>query len=79
MSAKLIAPMIDKDFASGFDYVVETLRSNGSNDLANELEISKALSFMKNKDVNKVQEGLEFCRTALIKILFKAIPSFLDS
>lgn len=58
-ASKLIAPAIDKDFSSGFDYVVETLRNSKNVDLANDLEISKALQFMKKKDITKAIETLK--------------------
>ncbi|PRP76921.1 intraflagellar transport protein [Planoprotostelium fungivorum] len=59
LGSKLIAPHIEKDFATGFDFVVDTLHATKNSDLANELEISKALTFMKKKDVTKAIETLK--------------------
>lgn len=43
MAGQLIAPLIEKDISLGFDWVVETLRAANCNDLANDLEIAKAV------------------------------------
>jgi intraflagellar transport protein 88 len=53
-ASKLIAPVVEAgDFAKGFDFVVETLRATQNGDIADELEISKALTFMKNRNVKQ--------------------------
>ncbi len=43
MAGQLIAPAIENDPPKGFDWVVESLRGAGCNDLANDMEIAKAL------------------------------------
>eukprot|EP01116_Phalansterium_solitarium_P017378 TRINITY_DN4264_c0_g1_i2.p1 TRINITY_DN4264_c0_g1~~TRINITY_DN4264_c0_g1_i2.p1 ORF type:complete len:484 (-),score=173.47 TRINITY_DN4264_c0_g1_i2:251-1702(-) len=53
MAAKLIAPVVESSMSAGFDYVVDTLRVTKNKDLASEIEISKALTYMKNKEVEK--------------------------
>lgn len=53
-ASKLIAPVVEGgDFAKGFDFVVDTLRATQNTDMAEELEISKALTFMKNRNVKQ--------------------------
>src|SRR4051812_844716 len=54
MAAKLIAPAIESSFSSGFDWVVETVKSSPSAEIASELEIAKAVQFLKVKDFSKV-------------------------
>jgi intraflagellar transport protein 88 len=44
MAGQLVAPVIEKDVPTGFDWVVDTLRSSNCNDLANDMEIAKALN-----------------------------------
>ena len=44
MAGQLIAPVIERDAATGFDWVVDCLRSSNCNDLANDMEIAKALN-----------------------------------
>lgn len=59
MAGQLIAPAVEKDIPSGYDWVVECLRSSNCNDLANEMEIAKALNYMKHKDFEKAIETLK--------------------
>lgn len=44
MAGQLIAPVVEKDVPSGYDWVVDSLRSSNCNDLANDMEIAKALN-----------------------------------
>ena len=50
MSSKLIAPVIMNNFTSGYEWTVETIRSAGLTDLANELEIDKAVKHLKKRE-----------------------------
>eukprot|EP00026_Physarum_polycephalum_P003100 Phypoly_transcript_03109.p1 GENE.Phypoly_transcript_03109~~Phypoly_transcript_03109.p1 ORF type:complete len:509 (+),score=79.93 Phypoly_transcript_03109:68-1594(+) len=59
MAGQLIAPVIERDPPTGFDWVVECLRSSNCNDLANDMEIAKALNYMKHKDFEKAIETLK--------------------
>lgn len=60
MAAKLIAPVVEGgNISAGFDYVVDTLRVTKNKDLASELEISKALTYMKNKEIEKAISTLK--------------------
>lgn len=57
--AKLIAPAIDPSFASGFDWCIECVKASPYLELANELEITKAITYLKEKDFNKAVETLK--------------------
>ena len=50
MSSKLIAPVIMNTFTSGYEWTVDTIRSAGLTDLANELEIDKAVKHLKKRE-----------------------------
>ena len=56
LSAKLIAPSLDsKDWVQGYEWVIDTLRQD--HDLiASELMITKALTFLRNKNFDKAIE-----------------------
>jgi intraflagellar transport protein 88 len=58
-AAQLIAPVIAADFQSGFDWVLKSLCEGGSEDLASQLEMVKALQFMKQKHFDKAIETLK--------------------
>lgn len=53
-SAKLMAPLIEGNFAAGFDWCIECVRGSPYVELASELEIAKAASFLKEKEFQKV-------------------------
>ena len=55
LSAQLIAPAIENTLSSGYDWILETLRASPHAEVACELEISKALQFLKQKDFEKVR------------------------
>jgi len=57
-AAKLVAPHIEANFELGFNFCIESLRENNFADLASEMEISKALYFLKMKRVDKAKETL---------------------
>eukprot|EP01006_Ploeotia_vitrea_P009677 TRINITY_DN23666_c0_g1_i1.p1 TRINITY_DN23666_c0_g1~~TRINITY_DN23666_c0_g1_i1.p1 ORF type:complete len:851 (+),score=132.77 TRINITY_DN23666_c0_g1_i1:98-2650(+) len=62
-AARLIAPMIEKDWQAGFDYIIEQLRhyelKDSSSRLAAEMEMCKALNFMKHKKYTKAIDALK--------------------
>ena len=59
-AAKLLAPVCEGgDIVAGFDTVGEMLRSGKQQALATELEISKALYFMRSKEFDKAIEVLK--------------------
>jgi len=59
VAAKLLAPVVDIDIVSGFNWVGEVLRSQSQLSLATEMEISKALFFMRSRQFDKAIETLK--------------------
>jgi intraflagellar transport protein 88 len=58
-AAKLIAPKIEKTFVEGFDHVIEQLRTfKEYRDIASDMEISKAIYFLKQKNVEEAKKTL---------------------
>ncbi|XP_049341360.1 intraflagellar transport protein 88 homolog isoform X3 [Astyanax mexicanus] len=58
-SAKLIAPAIETSFAAGFDWCVDMVKSSQYVELANDLEINKAITYLRQKDFNQAVETLK--------------------
>ncbi|XP_015769439.1 PREDICTED: intraflagellar transport protein 88 homolog [Acropora digitifera] len=58
-AAKLISPAIENTFATGFDWCIECVKSSPYLELANELEITKAITYLKEKDLAKAIETLK--------------------
>ena len=62
-SARLIGPVLDKDWRVGFDYVIEQLKHyelrDASSRLASELEMCKALNYLKYKKYREAIDGLK--------------------
>eukprot|EP00070_Physeter_catodon_P046189 XP_028353083.1 intraflagellar transport protein 88 homolog isoform X2 [Physeter catodon] len=58
-AAKLIAPVIETSFAVGYDWCVEVVKASQYVELANDLEINKAITYLRQKDFN--QFAFEFC------------------
>ncbi|XP_054643171.1 intraflagellar transport protein 88 homolog isoform X2 [Dunckerocampus dactyliophorus] len=52
-AAKLIAPAIEVSFAAGFDWCVDMVKSSQYVELANDLEINKAITYLRQKDFNQ--------------------------
>ncbi|XP_045910985.1 intraflagellar transport protein 88 homolog isoform X1 [Micropterus dolomieu] len=61
-SAKLIAPAIETSFATGFDWCVDMVKSSQYVELANDLEINKAITYLRQKDFNQI-EAVETLKT----------------
>ncbi|XP_034153574.1 intraflagellar transport protein 88 homolog isoform X4 [Esox lucius] len=61
-SAKLIAPAIEATFADGFDWCVEMVKSSQYIELANDLEINKAITYLRQRDFNQL-EAVETLKT----------------
>ncbi|XP_029567676.1 intraflagellar transport protein 88 homolog isoform X3 [Salmo trutta] len=53
-SAKLIAPAIEATFAAGFDWCVDMVKSSQYVELANDLEINKAITYLRQRDFKQV-------------------------
>ncbi|XP_031654823.1 intraflagellar transport protein 88 homolog isoform X16 [Oncorhynchus kisutch] len=58
-SAKLIAPAIEATFAAGFDWCVDMVKSSQYVELANDLEINKAITYLRQRDFNQAVETLK--------------------
>ncbi|XP_020314781.1 intraflagellar transport protein 88 homolog isoform X11 [Oncorhynchus kisutch] len=61
-SAKLIAPAIEATFAAGFDWCVDMVKSSQYVELANDLEINKAITYLRQRDFNQL-EAVETLKT----------------
>ena len=53
-AAELIAPVIEVTFAIGFDWCIEQVKESQYSELANTLEVTKGMAFLKQKDTSKV-------------------------
>ncbi|XP_053165751.1 intraflagellar transport protein 88 homolog isoform X2 [Hemicordylus capensis] len=58
-AAKLIAPAIETSFAIGYDWCVEVVKASQYVELANDLEINKAITYLRQKDFNQAVETLK--------------------
>ncbi|RWS30890.1 intraflagellar transport protein 88-like isoform X1 [Leptotrombidium deliense] len=58
-SAKLIAPVIGESLSQGYDWCVEQVRNAGYAEMANELEINKAVKHLKKRDFSEAIETLK--------------------
>ncbi|KAM8854965.1 intraflagellar transport protein 88 homolog isoform 1-T1 [Spinachia spinachia] len=58
-AAKLIAPDIETSFVTGFDWCVDMVKSSQYVELANDLEINKAITYLRQKDFNQAVETLK--------------------
>nr|XP_020657707.1 intraflagellar transport protein 88 homolog isoform X2 [Pogona vitticeps] len=58
-AAKLIAPAIETSFAVGYDWCVEVVKASQYVELANDLEINKAITYLRQKDFNQYDEAVE--------------------
>ncbi|EGV92229.1 Intraflagellar transport protein 88-like [Cricetulus griseus] len=55
-AAKLIAPVIESSFAVGYNWCVEVVKASQYVELANDLEINKAITYLRQKDFNQENE-----------------------
>ncbi|CAJ0929151.1 unnamed protein product, partial [Ranitomeya imitator] len=58
-AAKLIAPVIETSFDVGYDWCVEVVKTSQYVELANDLEINKAITFLKQKNFTQAVETLK--------------------
>ncbi|XP_061176289.1 intraflagellar transport protein 88 homolog isoform X2 [Saccostrea echinata] len=58
-AAKIISPAIEAQFSVGYDWCTEQVKSSQYLDLAHDLEIDKAIMFLKEKDFNQAIETLK--------------------
>lgn len=57
MAAKIIAPAIEDDFSAGYNWCIDQVKMTAYNELANDLEIDKAIMHLKQKDFNNVSQN----------------------
>ncbi|PWU96193.1 putative intraflagellar transport protein 88 [Trypanosoma cruzi] len=62
-AARLIAPVIEKDWRAGYDYLIERLRHyemrDSTSHVASELEMCKCLYYLKHKSYKESIDGLK--------------------
>ena len=65
MAAKIIAPAIDSTYTAGYDWCIEQVKASSYMDLAHNLDIDKAIGFLKQKDFQQVCLIMTFDLTLL--------------
>ncbi|KAI5702456.1 hypothetical protein M8J76_007595 [Diaphorina citri] len=60
-SAKLIAPSIEDNFSNGYNWCVQSIRNSAHSSLAQDLEINKAVTFLRMNDVSQAVDVLKSC------------------
>ncbi|XP_055309394.1 intraflagellar transport protein 88 homolog [Sitodiplosis mosellana] len=60
MSANLISSIIEENFNDGYTWCVEMIKSSHFAVLANELELNKAIMYLKQHDVHQAIETLKY-------------------
>ena len=58
-AAKLVAPFIESDIFIGYNYVIEALKAANLPEVESEMEIAKAIHFIKNKEIEKAIENFK--------------------
>ncbi|KAF5300708.1 hypothetical protein FQA39_LY11070 [Lamprigera yunnana] len=58
-AAKLIAPLIENGFSEGYDWCVSVIKNSEYGHLAGDLEINKAVMFLKQKQVSEAIDTLK--------------------
>lgn len=58
-AAKIVAPLIEDNFSAGYDYCVEAIKGSEYARLAGELEINKAVMFLKQRHLPEAIETLK--------------------
>ena len=65
-AAKLISPMIEDSFSAGYNWCVDTIKMSAQHSqLANDLEINKAVMFLRQNDIGKLVVYHLHCQTKL--------------
>jgi len=58
-SSKLVAPFIESDIFVGYDYVCEALKAANLPEVESEMEIQKAIQFIKTKEIEKAIQSFK--------------------
>ncbi|KAM8714653.1 hypothetical protein ACLKA7_001068 [Drosophila subpalustris] len=59
MIVDLISPLIEENYNDGYNWCIEVIRTSNLSWLANELELNKALVYLRQNDVNQAIETLQ--------------------
>ncbi|KAJ3355001.1 Intraflagellar transport protein 88 [Entophlyctis luteolus] len=59
LASKLIAPTIDANASTGFDIVIDIVKASSHAEIASELEIAKAIQYLRSKDFSSAIESLK--------------------
>ena len=58
-AAKLVAPFLEQDILTGYNSVIEDLKAANLPEVESEMEIAKAIHFIKNKEIEKAIENFK--------------------
>ena len=58
-TSKLIAPVIENDIIKGFDWIIEAVNSSSYAEIESEIEICRAMAYLKRKNIEKAIETLK--------------------
>uniref|UniRef100_A0A0K2V4U7 Intraflagellar transport protein 88 homolog [Monodelphis domestica] n=1 Tax=Lepeophtheirus salmonis TaxID=72036 RepID=A0A0K2V4U7_LEPSM len=58
-AAKLISPMIEDNYTQGYNWCVDSIKKSAISQLANDLEINKAVMYLKQKEFGQAVETLQ--------------------
>lgn len=58
-AAKLVAPFVEDDIIAGYEYVIEALKAAALPEVESEMEIGKAIHFIKNKEIETAIESFK--------------------
>lgn len=58
-AAKLIAPFIEENIFQGYNYVIQAVKAASLPEVESEMEIAKAIHFIKNKEIEKAIESFK--------------------
>lgn len=58
-AAKLVAPFVEEDIMTGYDYVIEALKAANLPEVESELDIAKSIHHIKNKEIEKAIESFK--------------------
>ncbi|CAF0918215.1 unnamed protein product [Brachionus calyciflorus] len=71
-AVKLIAPAIESDFATGYEFCIEQVKLSEYKDLAHDLDIQKAIVYLKAKNFNMAIETLKDFEKRDVKVASSA-------
>uniref|UniRef100_A0A3Q0KMH1 Putative tetratricopeptide repeat protein 10, tpr10 n=1 Tax=Schistosoma mansoni TaxID=6183 RepID=A0A3Q0KMH1_SCHMA len=59
MAAKIIAPVIESNFSTGYDWCIDHVKMSSYHEIAHDLEIDKAVMFLKQRDFHQAIDTLK--------------------